>query len=170
MCVPSFLHPSKDANPRGKTPQPHTYIAATSQGRILRLALTIVGGRTHLTARAFAKPQTGLVARLLPSIWNTGATLPTDTEATNALVLGSGLGGRHVWALHETRIQRWDLSDAGWEEIVLDEDVTGLVKEALRGAFATAPVDDSQLGLELLDLAIAECVPCVCYVCEGFVS
>ena len=42
----------------------------------------------------------------------------------------------------------------GREEVVMDEDVADIIRSAIREAFPSASSDDSQLDLELLDLAI----------------
>lgn len=81
--------------------------------------------------------------------------MPTETEAARAVALGERIGGsREAWALLETRIQRWQLLDEGWEEQLLDEEILGLCSEGIRDAFPSAPAQTADLVLELLDLAV----------------
>ncbi|KAG2078254.1 hypothetical protein BDR04DRAFT_1088016 [Suillus decipiens] len=99
------------------------YIASTSHGRLFKLTLTSQSGRHTLSARLFAPPPApGLsLARLL---WSTPAPQPTLGNIS-ALALGSssneaGRGiaaDKELWALSETRVQRWSLN----KEVLLGE-------------------------------------------------
>jgi nuclear pore complex protein Nup133 len=73
---------------------------------------------------------------------------------TNAITLGATTAtGIDVWALVETRVQKWNMSTEGWEEIVLDQDIGGIIRPVIRETHPSAPLDDSSLDLELLDFA-----------------
>lgn len=63
-------------------------------------------------------------------------------------------GGKEVWALIDTRIQKWNMSPEGWEEVLLDVEIAGLLRTAVREAFESAPAEDSELDLELVDIAV----------------
>jgi len=79
----------------------------------------------------------------------------------SALALGakSSEGSREVWALVDSRVQRWEMRLEGWEEIMLEEDVADTVRTAIRKVFGeSVEVDDARMDLELLDLAIDGCV------------
>lgn len=54
----------------------------------------------------------------------------------------------------DTRVQKWHMSVEGWEEVVLEEEVSDLLRGAIRDKFTGAPVDDSELDLELVDIAM----------------
>lgn len=99
------------------------YIASTSHGRLFRLTLTSQSGRHTLSARLFAPPPApGLsLARLL---WSTPSPQPTLGNIS-ALALGFVRGevgrgiaaDKELWALSETRVQRWSLN----KEVLLGE-------------------------------------------------
>lgn len=63
----------------------------------------------------------------------------------------------------------------GWEEITFDENISSILRLALRGSFgASVAKDDKQVDLELLDLAINGYVLCItwkqsfkCYCRDG---
>lgn len=63
-------------------------------------------------------------------------------------------GGKEVWALIDTRVQKWSMSVEGWEEVVLDVEVAGLLRRGVRDVFEGVPRDDSELDLELVDIAV----------------
>lgn len=46
------------------------------------------------------------------------------------------------------------MSVEGWEEVVLDEEVADLLRGSIRDNFDSAPADDSELDLELVDIAV----------------
>jgi nuclear pore complex protein Nup133 len=58
-----------------------------------------------------------------------------------------------VWALGEERIQKWILKAEGWEEKVVDENLSEAVKMVLEDS---QTVSEGEMDLELLDLAINE--------------
>jgi nuclear pore complex protein Nup133 len=63
-------------------------------------------------------------------------------------------GGQELWALVDSRLQRWDVKLEGWEEIVLEKELISLVRRAMRDTFRHGiERDDAKLDLELVDLA-----------------
>lgn len=46
------------------------------------------------------------------------------------------------------------MSTEGWEEILMDVEVADLVRSALRETFAGISEEDSELDLELVDMAV----------------
>ncbi|KAJ7774554.1 hypothetical protein DFH07DRAFT_102982 [Mycena maculata] len=141
-----------------------TYILSTSSGLLFRLILTSAGGKHHLTSHAFSRPTTGLsLARLLPSFLSpspsTSHQAPLTPEVGNISSIALGgqtpTGGRELWALVDTRVQRWEMKSEGWEEPLLDEEIAGVARSALRSAFGdSVEQDNAKLDLELVDLAI----------------
>lgn len=135
-----------------KSLQPQTFVVSTSLGRFFRLTLTTSGGRYHLTARIFSRPQSSLsLSRFLPSLWSS----PTSqVEAGNiaAVVLGTKSNlGTDIWALVESRVQRWNVAGEGWEEFALQEDISAVIQPAIQSTLRSPP---KYLDLELLDLAV----------------
>lgn len=95
--------------------------------------------------------------------------MPTETQGANAIALGQRSGSvRDAWALFESRIQRWRILDDGWEDQLLDEEILQLCSDGIRQEFKSAPDDNAELGLELLDLATVKCV--FAYYAVGYVS
>ncbi|KAK7014839.1 methyltransferase type 11 [Favolaschia claudopus] len=141
---------------------PQTYVLSTSSGSFFRLILTSAGGKHHLTPHAFSRPSGGLsLARLIPSFLSsapTGSqTLTPELGNVSSLAIGgeTPTGGRELWALVDTRVQRWELKSEGWEEPHLDEDLADITRSALRTAFgAKVEEDNSRLDLELVDIAV----------------
>ncbi|KAK7467177.1 hypothetical protein VKT23_004235 [Stygiomarasmius scandens] len=141
-----------------------TYVVSTTSGLLIQLLLTSSGGRYHLTSRRFSKPAPSLsLSRLIPSIFSQSASASNSSQImsepgnVSALALGakSSEGSREVWALVDSRVQRWEMRLEGWEEIILEEDVADTVRTAIRKVFGeTVEVDDARMDLELLDLAI----------------
>lgn len=92
------------------------------------------------------------------------------------------IGGKEIWALVDTRVQKWEMSVEGWEEVVIDAEVAGLLRRGMRDVFEGLPVDDSELDLELVDIAVERCVlyhmfPCslllvvgICFAHHEFVT
>lgn len=56
--------------------------------------------------------------------------------------------------LIDTRLQKWNMSTEGWEEVLLDVEIAVLVRAAVRETFDGISSDDSELDLELVDIAI----------------
>lgn len=141
-------------------------MASTSGGSLFRLTLTSSGGKRHLTSRLFARPTSHLsLSRLLPSIFssaNSGAvsTIPLGhSKNINAIAFGAttSVGGKEVWALVDTRLQKWDMKPEGWEEMLVEGDVLSILAAAIRKTFgARVNDDDKMVDLELLDLAVDE--------------
>ncbi|KAI0302174.1 Non-repetitive/WGA-negative nucleoporin C-terminal-domain-containing protein [Russula brevipes] len=131
---------------------PQTFVASSSTGRLFRLTLTTSGGRYHLTSRLFARTQSSLsLSRFLPSIWSSQAP---QAEAGNiaAIALGAKTNlGTDIWALVESRIQKWNVAAEGWEELTLQEDVGVVLRHAIQDTLRVPP---AYLDLELLDLAV----------------
>ncbi|KAF7363465.1 Methyltransferase type 11 [Mycena sanguinolenta] len=141
---------------------PQTYVLSTSSGLLFRLVLTSAGGKHHLTAHAFSRPSSGLsLARLIPSFFSASSSgsQPLTPEIGNISSIALGgqtpTGGKELWALVDTRVQRWEMKTEGWEEPLLDEEIAEVARSALRTAFGSSvEEDDSQLDLELVDIAI----------------
>ncbi|GLB34911.1 putative non-repetitive/WGA-negative nucleoporin C-terminal [Lyophyllum shimeji] len=138
-----------------------TYVASTTAGNLFRLTLTLSGGQHQLTSRLFARPSQPLsLSRLLPSIFSSAATPSVSTGVSrniSALAFGARTptGGKEIWALVDTRVQRWSMSPEGWEELLSEGDISGILSSAIRTTFgARVDEDDKQVDLELLDLAV----------------
>ncbi|KAF7294905.1 Methyltransferase type 11 [Mycena indigotica] len=139
---------------------PQTYILSTSSGLLFRLVLTSTGGKHHLTLHAFSRPATGLsLSRLIPFF--SPASLHSnrinpELGNINSIVLGgpTPTGGRELWALVETRVQRWEIRPEGWEEPLLDQDISTISRAALRQSLANVEDDDARLDLEFVDLTV----------------
>ena len=125
---------------------------STSLGRLFRLTLTTAGGRYHLTSRIFSRPQSSLsLSRFLPSLWSSSTT---QVEAGNiaAVALGTKSNlGTDIWALVESRVQRWNVAAEGWEEFVSQEDIAAAIQPAIQNTLRAPP---KYLDLELLDLVV----------------
>ncbi|KAJ7109426.1 hypothetical protein C8R44DRAFT_634983 [Mycena epipterygia] len=143
---------------------PQTYILSTSSGLLFRLILTSAGGKHHLTSHAFSRPATGLsLSRLIPSFLSPSASSSHNSPLTpevgniSSITLGgqTPTGGRELWALVDTRVQRWEMKSEGWEEPLLDEEIAGVARSALRTAFGdNVERDNAKLDLELVDIAV----------------
>ncbi|KAG6900855.1 hypothetical protein C0993_009973 [Termitomyces sp. T159_Od127] len=122
-----------------------TYVASTSAGNLFRLTLVSSGGKRHLSSHVFARPSHAISLSRFHS------------KNVSAIALGAktGNGGREVWAIVDTRLQRWSMSPEGWEQLLLEGDVLGILSTAVRKAFGTrVDADDQKVDLELLDLAV----------------
>lgn len=117
-----------------------------------------------MTWRLFARPPSSLsLSRFLPSIFSSSSsTTHTKTfhsQNISALAIGveNSTGGREVWALVDTRVQRWVMKSEGWEDLLLDADLSVIIGSAIRESFGTSvDQDDEQVDLELVDLAVDE--------------
>ncbi|KAI0957243.1 hypothetical protein AcW1_005700 [Taiwanofungus camphoratus] len=136
---------------------PKTYIVSTSKGRLFRLVLTSTGGSYHLVSHVFNRPQSPLsLSRLLPTMWSV-PNLQPQAGNISAVALGEqgkDATGKDVWAIIDLRLQRWNMSVEGWEDLILEDDIAGPTRVAIREAFTSASRDDAELDLELLDLKI----------------
>ncbi|KAK0204765.1 hypothetical protein DFS33DRAFT_1322617 [Desarmillaria ectypa] len=139
---------------------PQTYIASTTSGVLFRLMLISSGGNLHLTSHVFARPASSLsLTRLYSSFFaSSGSKTPLVSEPGNisALALGHAtVDGGEIWALIDTRIQLWELKAEGWEDIVRDDEVSEIIRAALRDTFGSSvEQDDANMDLELLDIAV----------------
>ncbi|KAF7967089.1 hypothetical protein HWV62_35891 [Athelia sp. TMB] len=135
---------------------PQTYIATTSSGRIFRITLTSSGGKKHLNSHVFARPAPALtLTNFLPSLWSSSPSTQPAPGNISAIALGEeDTTGKEVWALVDTRVQKWNMSTEGWEEILMDVEIAELVRNALRETFEGISADDSELDLELVDIAV----------------
>ncbi len=136
--------------------KPQTFIVSTSSGLLFRLILASTAGKQYLTHHAFARPALAMsFSRLLPSIFSTPSS-SLESGNVNSVALGPKTlsGGREVWALVDTRLQKWDMKLEGWEDLLLDEDVLNVVRRALRTHLPGVEGDNSRLDLELVDLAV----------------
>ena len=92
----------------------------------------------------------------MPSLWSSQAS---QAEAGNiaAIALGAKTNlGIDIWALVESRVQRWHVAADGWEELTLQEDVGVVLRQAIQD---TLRAPSAYLDLELLDLAVDMLVP-----------
>ncbi|KAI0065375.1 hypothetical protein BV25DRAFT_1880143 [Artomyces pyxidatus] len=134
---------------------PQTYVASTSQGRMFRLTLTSSGGKYHLAARLFSRPQSSLsLSRFLPSLWSS-PILHSSTGNITAIALGPKTAlGTDVWALVDSHIQKWNIAAEGWEEIVLEQDIVSIIRPAIQDSLRDASAADAYMDLELIDMAV----------------
>ncbi|KAK1236521.1 hypothetical protein PQX77_000214 [Marasmius sp. AFHP31] len=141
-----------------------TYAASTTSGSIFRLVLTSTGGKYHIASHLFSKPTPQLsLTRLIPSLFSQSSSNNNNNQINlepgnvSALALGATTveGGREIWALVDSRVQKWDMKLEGWEEVLFDEDISDVVRSAVRNAFGdSVEQDDARLDLELVDLAV----------------
>ncbi len=126
-------------------------------GRLYRLSLTSSGGKYHLSHHVFSRPSSSLsLTRLLPGFWSVQELQPQRGNI-NAVAVGSlpsDATGRVVWALVDTRLQQWNMSTEGWEELLLEEDIGEQARAAVTEHFPNAPKEDVELDLELVDLKL----------------
>ncbi len=132
--------------------QPQIFVISTSSGHLFRLTLTTSGGRYHLTSRVFSHPQSSLsLSRFLPSLWSSPAS-QVDVGNITAVALGSKSNlGMDIWALVESRVQRWNIAAEGWEELTLQEDIAAVIQLAIQNTLRS---QSKYLDLELLDLTV----------------
>lgn len=65
--------------------------------------------------------------------------------------------GAEVWSLVvDSRLQRWNISAEGWENLLLDQDIGAILRPAIRDAIPSAPYQDNLLDLELVNLALED--------------
>ncbi|THG99186.1 hypothetical protein EW026_g3129 [Hermanssonia centrifuga] len=134
---------------------PQTYILSTSLGRLFRLVLTASGGKYRVSSHSFNRPPPTLsFSRLLPSFLVT-PNLAAEGGNISAVVLSDrphDSSGGDVWALIDLRLQKWDMSIEGWEELTFDEDISTLIAPEIQARFNLS--DDTEIDLELLDLSV----------------
>lgn len=120
----------------------YAYLVATSTGRIFRLGITSLGGKHTVTVRLFAPPTASSSLSLSRLLGWSAPSPAVRPEAGNIVALASS--GNNMFALVETRIQKWTL---GTEELKGETDVAEVVREAIGGGIG---IDD----LEGIDLAV----------------
>ena len=111
-----------------------------------------------VTARAFNRPTSMLsLSRLLPLFVSSPDT-QVESGNINAVAMHdrpSDPTGRDVWTIIDFRIQRWNMSTEGWEELILDEDISSLIAPQIQTKFAGSTSQiEAELDLELLDLHV----------------
>ncbi|KAJ3847514.1 hypothetical protein EV368DRAFT_76646 [Lentinula lateritia] len=139
-----------------------TYVVSTASGSLYKLVLTSTGGKYHLTSHPFSKPSKSLsLSRLIPFLSASSSTTTTHvvSEPGNISAISLGLqtidGGRDIWVLINSRVQRWVMKLDGWEELIQDEDVADLIRNAVRKTFGDSVEKlDTKLDLELVDLVV----------------
>ncbi|KDR81643.1 hypothetical protein GALMADRAFT_239719 [Galerina marginata CBS 339.88] len=138
-----------------------TYILSTSYGKLYRVVLTSVGGKYHLTIRAFARPSsTGGFSRFVSFLSATPSSYEVKDKSKHihAVSLGhkSHSGDQDVWALANGHIQHWSMKSEGWEELISDIDLTLLLAEAIQRKFDPKGqnLENSYQDIELSDLAV----------------
>jgi hypothetical protein len=91
------------------------------------------------------------LSRFLPSLWSS----PTSqVEAGNiaAIALGAKTNlGTDIWALIDSRVQKWNVAAESFEELTLQEDIGVVLRHAIQ---ETLHAPSAYLDLELLDLAV----------------
>ncbi|KIY43404.1 hypothetical protein FISHEDRAFT_52783 [Fistulina hepatica ATCC 64428] len=130
----------------------HSFIASTNAGNMFRLTVTSARSRLQLSVQPFIRPTTSRLSRFLPSLFasSSAESVRAAPGYISAVVLGvqSPSGGQYVWALIDSRIQRWDvLLDS--EELSLDVDISMTVTSRLHSEFGSRAHDPL-----LLDLAM----------------
>jgi len=75
-----------------------------------------------------------------------------ESGNVSAIALGAETTlGRDIWALVDTRLQKWNMSTEGWESVVLDEELADTLQPIIKASFSS---NGDALDLELLDLAV----------------
>lgn len=121
----------------------YAYLAATSTGRIFRLGITSQGGKYTLTTRLFAPP-TSSSSLSLSRLLGWSAPSPAVRPAPgNVVALASS--GNDMFALVETRIQKWTLAT---EELKGEADVAEVVREAIGGGIGVEDLEGVDLAVE----------------------
>lgn len=118
------------------------YLVATSTGKVFRLGITSQGGKYTITVRLFAPPTSSTLSlsRLLG--WS-APSLAVRPQPGNIVALASS--GNDLFALVETRIQKWTL---GNEVLTGETDVTGVVREAIGGGRGVEDLEGIDLAVE----------------------
>lgn len=113
---------------------PTSYIASTSQARLILVGITSVGGRVDVSARALER-----AVGWGSSVWSAvfGGGKQADPRAgVLALALSPPSEGKSfAYALTEKNIQKWELPmrDDGGERLIVEQDVFAAVLEGLSG-------------------------------------
>ncbi|KAF8843579.1 hypothetical protein BDN67DRAFT_964047 [Paxillus ammoniavirescens] len=121
----------------------YVYLAATSTGRIFWLGITSQGGKHTLTMRLFAPPRTSSSLSLTRLLGWSAPSPAVRPEPGNVVALVSS--GNDMYALVETRIQKWTLDS---EELRGEADVTDVVREAIGGGVGVEDLEGVDLAVE----------------------
>lgn len=92
------------------------YVLATTSGRLLRMALSSPGGKSHVAIAPFAQHQ-GLLSfsRFFGrsnADKNSGSVVAVAETASETRQARS----KNIWALTEKTLQKWTIGD-GWEQV-----------------------------------------------------
>ncbi|KIY72168.1 hypothetical protein CYLTODRAFT_344529 [Cylindrobasidium torrendii FP15055 ss-10] len=114
--------------------QDQTFVASSSMGAIYRLVLAPLGGKLHLNMRTFSLPVTSSLSRLYTTLFASPSTPISAPGNVSGLCVGRDTAdnGHTVWALADTRLQKWELKPEGWEDLLLDLDIQEEVAKYLR--------------------------------------
>ncbi|KDQ07351.1 hypothetical protein BOTBODRAFT_192479 [Botryobasidium botryosum FD-172 SS1] len=133
--------------------EPFTYIATTTFGRLFRLTITTVSGKSQVIAAPFTRSQS--VFSRVTSTFFSSASASVETGAVAAVAIGQGSlrDGRDIWVLTERLLQKWRISGDSWEQVLLEQDIRPLVCQALAANLAH-PETMSTSAFELEFLAV----------------
>ena len=93
------------------------------------------------------------LSRFLPSLWSS-PTSQAEGGNIAAIALGAKTNlGTDIWALVDSRVQRWNVAAEGFEELTLQEDISVVLRNAIQDTIH-GPSILTYLDLELLDLAV----------------
>ncbi|KAF9227508.1 hypothetical protein BS17DRAFT_746046 [Gyrodon lividus] len=121
----------------------YVYLAATSTGRIFRLGITSQGGKHTLTMRLFAPPLPSSSLSLTRLLGWSAPSPAARPESGNVVALVSS--GNDMYALVETRIQKWTLDS---EELRGEVDIAGVVREAIGEGVGVEDMEGVDLAIE----------------------
>ncbi|KAF8136731.1 hypothetical protein EV363DRAFT_1395817 [Boletus edulis] len=121
----------------------YAYLIATSTGRIFRLGITSQGGKHTITVRVFAPPTPSSSLSLSRLLGWSAPSPAIRPEPGNIVALASS--GNNLFALVETRIQKWTL---GTEELKGETDVAEVVREAIGGGVGIEDLESIDLAVE----------------------
>lgn len=84
----------------------------------------------------------------------------TEQGNTFAVAMGAkNAAGRDVWALVDTRLQKWTMAADGWEELKLDVELLTVVRPALQDSLlgpGSSASGEIFLDVEFLSMAVEE--------------
>lgn len=121
----------------------YAYLVATSTGRIFRLGITSQGGKHTVTARLFAPPTPSSSLSLSRLLGWSAPSAAIRAEPGNIVALTSS--GNDMFALVETRVQKWSL---GTGELKGEVDVAGVAREAIGGGIGIEDLEGVDLVAE----------------------
>lgn len=108
------------------------HIALTSNGRLFRVTITTLNGKSQLVPTLFGGGGTSMFYRattaLLPFLGGP-ASIPGSSEVALALAFGQKRSkpGKDVWVLTQNQLQRWSLHVDSWEQLEQQVDVRQLI-------------------------------------------